>query len=288
MKKRLLLLLFVLLLCLTLAFAGAETEGDFLYTVQDGKAKITGYTGSASVLTVPDTLGGYPVTAIGAAAFKNCTALTELILPEGVTEIRRNAFEGCVALAGVQFPESLRRIDDYAFKACPSLAEMRFYDELEFANLYAFYGCSAIQYCSRSSKTAITFGNSAHIFTDPEYPPLSLMAFEDASGKRTFTVMDCDVSAESVSFPEGVTIIGNSAFAGCEALERVVIPDGVKSVGYAAFDRCAALTEAVFPMSVEKIDEKVFRGCENVTIIAPAGSAAQAYAEANGLAWRMP
>ena len=63
----------VVLLCLALLFlpltSPADQEGDYTYTVSDGKATITdfndAYTGP---LTIADTLGGYPVTTIGNSA----------------------------------------------------------------------------------------------------------------------------------------------------------------------------------------------------------------------------
>ena len=78
MKKQVILFSLLLMLCLFFAPASAETEGDFSYSIIDGNAKITAYTGSAARLILPDTLGGYPVTAIGYCAFRNCTALTQV------------------------------------------------------------------------------------------------------------------------------------------------------------------------------------------------------------------
>jgi hypothetical protein len=47
----------------------AEQEGVYTYTVTDGKAQITRYTGFGGVITIPNTLGGFPVTSIGSGAF---------------------------------------------------------------------------------------------------------------------------------------------------------------------------------------------------------------------------
>lgn len=55
--------------------AGERESGDYIYTVADGRATVTGYTGSAAELSVPSRLDGYPVTAIDHLAFKDCVGL---------------------------------------------------------------------------------------------------------------------------------------------------------------------------------------------------------------------
>ena len=73
----------------------AEQSGDYEYTVTDGKAQITKYNTVAGrvvgkVVKIPSTLGGFPVTSIGDIAFSNCTGLTSISIPQGVTSIGNN------------------------------------------------------------------------------------------------------------------------------------------------------------------------------------------------------
>ena len=53
--------------------------------------------------------------------------------------------------------------------------------------------------------------------------------------------------------PEGVTIIGNGAFKGCESLEKIVLPEGVTEIGDYAFDGCGFLKSIIIPESVKSI-----------------------------------
>ena len=46
--------------------AYALSEGDYTYSVADGKATVTGYTGAGGEVVIPPALGGYPVTAMEA------------------------------------------------------------------------------------------------------------------------------------------------------------------------------------------------------------------------------
>ena len=285
MKKLHMLLSVLLMLCLLSASAWAQTEGDFVYSVKDGKAKLTAYTGSDAELILPDTLGGYPVTAISYCAFRNCASLASVVIPEGVVSIGSNAFQNCTSLSDIRIPESVTAIGTHAFYACSSLKQIHLHDNLDRINILAFYGCSAARICSPDSLTAFVLTDIGYSFTHPDYPALTLKAFED-DGQRTFTVSDCDESAESVSFPEGVTAIERSAFFGCSALTEIVIPDGVREIASSAFAGCCALTQITIPGSVESIEGDAFSGCSDLTIISPHGSAGQAFAQANGLAWQ--
>lgn len=98
----------------------AASEELFRYTVTDGRATVTGYSGKSSAVAVPTTLGGAPVTAIADRAFENNLNLTSLTLPEGVTNVGWFACSGCVFLQSVTLPESVERIEYGAFQNCPS------------------------------------------------------------------------------------------------------------------------------------------------------------------------
>lgn len=98
-----------------------ETESvKFRYRVEDGNAVITGYEGNAALLTVPDTLDGYPVTAIGERAFESA-AVTAVVLPEGLQKIGWFAFYNCRELINVTIPASVDSIGYAVFDGCGAL-----------------------------------------------------------------------------------------------------------------------------------------------------------------------
>jgi len=285
MKK---LLLSVLMLCLFLSPALAETDGDFVYSVIDGRAEITAYTGSAEQLSVPGTLGGYPVAAIRYCAFRNCTQLTAVTLPNGLVSIGSNAFQGCASLSRIDLPDSLTAIGTHAFYGCANLTQIALPDSLKRLHPYAFYGCSAVRLCSLDGQAACVLTDYGNTFTSPDFPQLALYAYE-RDGLRTLTVADCAQDAAAVSFPDGVTLIDDYAFFGCASLTEIEIPEGVTEIGYSAFEGCASLKQVALPASVETIAENAFARCPQVTILAPEGSAAHRFAEANAnLIWSAP
>ena len=61
--------------------------------------------------------------------------------------------------------------------------------------------------------------------------------------------------------PDGVLLIGEAAFAGCEYLSGVTIPDSVSGIGEWAFDGCRNLTGVTIPNSVTSIEKGTFSGC---------------------------
>ena len=83
----------------------ADTKEEYDYTVIDGKATVDGYNGNEISLEIPSTLGGYPVTSIGGAAFEGCRSLKSITIPDGVTSIGNYAFEGCSSLTSITIPD---------------------------------------------------------------------------------------------------------------------------------------------------------------------------------------
>jgi hypothetical protein len=73
----------------------------------------------------------------------------------------------------------------------------------------------------------------------------------------------------SVSIPGSVTDIGVWAFTGCSNLTSVVIPYGVTSIEYGAFGECSSLTSVSIPNSVTSIGEDAFLGCGLTSVSIP-------------------
>ena len=113
--------------------------------------------GMLSVLDLSDAKivegGGYNINGfyyptsndkIGDNAFCDCSGLTSLTLPSGVTEIGNAAFEGCSGLTSLTLPSGVAKIGDYAFHGCSGLTSIYVYAEkLPNMGNDVFEGCDA-------------------------------------------------------------------------------------------------------------------------------------------------
>ena len=105
--------------------SSTQTEtGDelvFRYRLENGKAIVTGYKGSSTLVTIPSTLDGHPVIAIGERAFEG-QRIAAVILPDGLEAIGWFAFYGCETLIDISIPTSVTSIGYAVFDGCEDLS----------------------------------------------------------------------------------------------------------------------------------------------------------------------
>lgn len=90
---------------------------------------------SLTSITIPDG-----VTGIGRYAFQGCSSLTSVTIPLGVTSIGGYAFYGCSNLTSVNIPEGVTSIGNNAFRDCSSLTSVTIPEGVTSIADYAFYG----------------------------------------------------------------------------------------------------------------------------------------------------
>lgn len=74
-------------------------------------------------------------------------------------------------------------------------------------------------------------------------------------------------SVTSVTIPDSVTFISDSAFAYCFNLTNISIPNSVTSIGFSAFGGCTKLESITLPSSLSTISKALFSGCSQLTTI---------------------
>ena len=204
--------------------AEATNDGCFLYTVGGGVVP-----SDATRLRVHPS-----VTAIPADAFRGCSNLRVVELPEGLLEIGANAFACCESLATINFPSTLRIISDGAFNRCGKLAEVTLPEGLQEIGESAFYCCATLEQINFPSTLTVV---SAKAF---------YMCFKLAE----------------VVLPEGLQEIGKFAFYHCKSLQKFIFPPSIKVIPNRVLQQCSNLIEVSLPDSVESMGEYAFDGCK--------------------------
>jgi hypothetical protein len=145
---------------LLLLLTGAGQAQDFTYTNTNGSITITGYTGPGGTVTIPSTIDGLAVTAIGAAAFANFGSLTNVIIGQGVsnsvTVIGDSTFLNCSNLTSITIGNNVAYVANWAFFGCSGLTTLTLPDTVTNiqnaevggmglgVNGGVFYGCTSL------------------------------------------------------------------------------------------------------------------------------------------------
>ena len=254
--------------------AAAATEGDYTYEVTDGSATITGYTDALSgEITIPTTLGGYPVIAIGKDAFARCNKLTSVTIPEGITSIGDGAFQYCGSLLTVSIPASVTSIGDSAFAWCTAMQGISV-NEANTAycsdDKGVLFDKNKTVLIQAPGKLAGSYTVADSVVTVGDYAFTYCDRLTDVTmGKNVKTIgyaafYYC-ISLTSVTLSDSVTAIGQQAFGWCQRLKTLHMGAGVETIGDEAFYMCAALSSVDIPRSTTAIGGSAFACCDALT-----------------------
>lgn len=216
-----------------------------------------------------------------------------------VVGILENAFRGCTELTALTIPESVTEIPENAFEDCPNLT---IYGEIgSYAQEYAeshnipfavagSQGTTVTTKATTTTTTTMTTTTATDAVTHvlftlaDDEPPLSFR-FSDGNQRIdyredvTVYVWTCEKDAEHVEIPSKVQydlcLIDGSIMASYNI--------DVYGIQKNAFQGCTNLTQLTIPNCVKDIPENAFEDCPNLTIYGNAGSYAQEYAENYGI-----
>ncbi len=171
-KKTLALILSIVMIIgvlpMGLSFAA---ESDYTYTVTDEKVTITKYNGSDEELTIPDTLGGYPVVAIGDRAFRGNLSIKKIRLADSIETVGNLAFYQCKSLVEVNLGNGVKTLVSSAFSNCGTIDTLIIGVSLATVGASAFNGTTinVIKYKGSAEQwSAITVETSNNRFENAE------------------------------------------------------------------------------------------------------------------------
>ncbi len=290
MKKFISIIICISLIATVFIVPASATGGEWSI---DYKGYVTGYTGTESVLTVPDEISGVAVKGIGESAFENNTRIKAITLPEtctyidnyafkncsnlhtinapGVTTVKKDAFWRCRKLDYVNMPE-LTNLSQRCFMSCGELNNL----PVENFTLIPQYAFSACKF------TNITFPNVTTVYRSAfancrNLVEVSLPSLRD--GELYENVFSGCIKLERVNFPEDMVSLGGGTFDGtyitdfsflenieyvysldfsyCNKVESIYLPN-VKLVDYCGFQYVYNLREIIIPSCTTVLDEAFF------------------------------
>lgn len=220
-------------------------ENGWTYTITDGTAVVSGYTGSKTEVTVSErmTYGNqtYRIYSVGEYCFQNNTSLQSVEIPEQITSLGKGAFRNCTSLSNVTIQGDLADCSSYSINATS------LYHGQDTDDNSVFYNTGR-----NADSFTVTFGENV----------TRIPAYLFATGKEKSELNYCFVTKVNIS--DSVQEIGKYAFYNCFALEGITIGDRVTNIDEYSFANCTDLQAAEMGTRVNTIGEYAFSGCTNL------------------------
>jgi hypothetical protein len=175
----------------------------------------------------------------------------DYIIPEEVdgcvvTGIGNRAFDNCKNLRSVTIPEGVSQIDGGAFNCCDCLES--FYVAKENARYKVIDG-----FLMEDDDTLVAIPG---IMENVKIPSCVTKIGDDVCA---------GTKIKSVTFPDGITEIGENAFSFCYELGSIDLPKGISEIKKETFFGCHNLKELVIPEGVVSIGDGAIQTCLHMT-----------------------
>ena len=239
--------------------------------IEDGITTIGSYAfadlGELTEISFPNS-----IFQAGEYAFKNCTGLKNIELPEKMEmwKISTGMFEGCISLETVKLSGNILNIGKGAFANCTSLRSFTVPEMVTEIEAGTFQNCESLASVTLSERVE-RVGKDAFsgcVLTEIQLPSKVTNIKENAFSGNKFT---------EITLPAALTELGANAFAGCEQLQAISVGEGSASFSASngvLYDKagtklllCPAGKEGSFtiPRRIKEIAESAFKDCSRIT-----------------------
>jgi len=259
-----------------------------LYQIIDGKTvSVSGYSGNATILSIPEKIQGLTVNCIEFRAFSGNDSLTNIIIPSTVKTISDMSFSTSInfksitvdsrnlyytSVDGVLFDKNIRTI--IAYPAGKTTGTYNIPSTVTAVGNNAFFCSNLTNINIPSTVTSIgdsAFSGSQHLTSITVDTRNTFYASVDGvlfnKNMKNIIVYPAGKTIGTYNIPSSVTSIEDYAFVECNNLTSVTIPSSITTIGLGAFRFCRNLTSISIPSSVTTIGSGAFWGCVKLTSI---------------------
>lgn len=220
--------------------------------------------------TMPNT-----VTVIAGGAFEDAVNLEKVTSSDKLTEIKNYAFNDCTALTEITLPETIETImvdpfygsglTDVYYEGTQSMwNKVRIYDVWITNNATVHY----------LYDEANKLGDNVYYKLDSETGELSLIGTGVTYDYTSLWDDNVNLSPlyenkdiKSIKIDEGITGIGNNVFPYCSNVTSVTFPTSLESIGNNAFDSCYNIETLELPEGLKTIGENAFYSSRKITSV---------------------
>jgi hypothetical protein len=216
--------------------SGGGDTGDFTYTETGTAVTITGYTGSATSVTIPAQINGKPVTTIGGMIFGTNgqtanTKITSVTIPDSVTTIGEGAFINCTSLTSVTIGSGVTSIESFAFSKCSSLATITIPESVISVWQKAF---DETAWLNSKSDGVVYAGKVAYVYKGTMPANTSITLQDGTKGIAQFAFDTNNLT--SITIPASVISIMQSAFGmNYNGITSVTFQGTIPSSGFSTY-----------------------------------------------------
>lgn len=261
-------------------------DKNYIYTLNNENATITGYTGDGGDISIPESLDGHTVVSIAQNAFSGCSSITGIILPKSITYIGASFASG-TQITSITIPKSVMNVGvtthgNFGKAYGPLTGAMQLKEVIfeEGMTTIPAYMCRTT-YNDDWSKD--TINNIETIYIPDSIENIGDYAFYNCKsitqivmpksievvGNHSFYECSNIADLEFIYNSEQKVQIGTYAFAKCEKLERIKLTNNIASIVNGAFAECSSIADIILPENLTYLGASFASGTKITSITIP-------------------